>query len=64
VSSFKFVRKYETQDQFLKAASAHFNGTVFMPQVYVLNSVNADLKQRLNQLGYCERHAGIMFFQG
>jgi len=51
LSNFKFLRKYLTESQFLKAVSAHFYGTVFYACAVWYDNIKA-LKSKLRSLHY------------
>jgi len=50
--NFKFLRKYLTKDQFLKAASAHFYGTVFYASSVWFDQCKEIYKRQLDSLHY------------
>jgi len=52
VSSFKFLRKYLTKDQFLKAASAHFYGAVFYASSVWFERCKGRFKTRFKSLHF------------
>jgi len=52
VSNFKFLRKYLTEAQFLKAVSAHFYGTVFYACSVWYDNIKACYKNKLRSLHF------------
>jgi len=52
VSNFKFLRKYLTEAQFLKAASAHFYGTVFYACSVWYDKIKMSYKNKLRSLHF------------
>jgi len=60
LSSFKFLQKYLTESQFLKAVSAHFYGTVFYACSVWYDNMKVSYKNKLRSLHfrlYLELHA-------
>jgi len=52
LSNFKFLQKYLTESQFLKAVSAHFYGTVFYACPVWYDSIKACYKNKLKSLHF------------
>jgi len=52
LSNFKFLRKYLTEAQFLKAVSAHFYGTVFYACSVWYDSIKICYKNKLKSLHF------------
>jgi len=52
LSNFKFLRKYLTEAQFLKAVSAHFYGTVFYACAVWYDSIKSCYKNKLRSLHF------------
>jgi len=52
LSNFKFLRKYLTESQFLKAVSAHFYGTIFYACSVWYDCIKVSLKNKLRSLHY------------
>jgi len=53
LSNFKFLRKYLTESQFLKAVTAHFYGTVvFYACAVWYDNIKASFKYKLRSLHY------------
>jgi len=52
LSNFKFLRKYLTESQFLKAVSAHFYGAVFYACTVWYDSIKACYKNKLKSLHF------------
>jgi len=52
ISNFKFLRKYLTESQFLKAVSAHFYGTVFYACAVWYDNISSSLKTKFRSLHY------------
>jgi hypothetical protein len=52
LSSFRFLRKYLTESQFLKAASANYYGSVYYGASVWFNSLKAIYKKKLNSLHF------------
>jgi len=52
INCFKFLRKYLTKDQFLKAASAHFYGAVFYASSVWFEQCKSRFKTRFKSLHF------------
>jgi len=50
ISNFKFLRKYPTVGQFLKAVSSHFYGTVFYACAVWYDNISASFKNKFRSL--------------